>query len=106
MRPNPLNRLFASVTALPGIAEKTEKLYRKLTGRETGALSRAALSIPYPDRILIRAPTDTDLAPDHPARAKIKAAPAGAAFVCVGERCSLPVEDAQAIAGVVAAMRA
>jgi uncharacterized protein YyaL (SSP411 family) len=76
------------------------------SGRETGALSRAALSIPYPDRILIRAPTDTDLAPDHPARAKIKAAPAGAAFVCVGERCSLPVEDAQAIAGAVAAMRA
>ena len=37
MRPSPLNRLFASVTALPGIAEKTEKLYRKLTGRESGA---------------------------------------------------------------------
>jgi ATP-dependent DNA helicase RecG len=37
MRPSPLNRLFAPVTALPGIAEKTEKLYRKLTGRTDGA---------------------------------------------------------------------
>ncbi len=37
MRPSLLNRLFASVTALPGIAEKTERLYRKLTGRDDGA---------------------------------------------------------------------
>src|ERR1700722_18450987 len=37
MRPSLLNRLFASVTTLPGIAEKTEKLYRKLTGRDDGA---------------------------------------------------------------------
>jgi uncharacterized protein len=77
-----------------------------VTGPNTAALSRAALSIPYLDRIMIRAPTDADLAPDHPARAKIKAAPAGAAFVCVGQRCSLPVEDADAIADAVAAMRA
>src|SRR5712671_6590743 len=36
MRPSLLNRLFASVTALPGIAEKSAKLYRKLTGRDDG----------------------------------------------------------------------
>ena len=37
MRPSLLNRLFASVTALPGIAEKSATLYRKLTGRDDGA---------------------------------------------------------------------
>ncbi len=37
MRPSLLNRLFAPVTALPGIAEKSEKLYRRLTGRDDGA---------------------------------------------------------------------
>jgi ATP-dependent DNA helicase RecG len=37
MRPSLLNRLFAPVTALPGIAERTAKLYGKLTGRDDGA---------------------------------------------------------------------
>jgi ATP-dependent DNA helicase RecG len=35
MRPTVLNPLFASVTALPGIADKVEKLYRRLFGRDT-----------------------------------------------------------------------
>jgi ATP-dependent DNA helicase RecG len=37
MRPSLLNPLFAPVTALPGIAEKSSKLYRKLFGRDGGA---------------------------------------------------------------------
>jgi len=37
MRPSLLNRLFASVTVLAGIAEKSATLYRKLTGRDDGA---------------------------------------------------------------------
>jgi ATP-dependent DNA helicase RecG len=37
MRPSLLNRLFASVTALPGIAEKSATLYRKLIGRDDSA---------------------------------------------------------------------
>jgi ATP-dependent DNA helicase RecG len=37
MRPSLLNPLFASVTTLAGIAGKTEKLYGRLTGRDTGA---------------------------------------------------------------------
>jgi ATP-dependent DNA helicase RecG len=37
MRPSLLNRLFAPVTALPGIAEKTAKLYGKITRRDDGA---------------------------------------------------------------------
>jgi ATP-dependent DNA helicase RecG len=37
MRPSLLNRLFAPVTTLPGIAEKTAKLYGKLAQRDDGA---------------------------------------------------------------------
>ena len=42
----------------------------------------------------------------HPARDKIATAPQGAAFVCVGERCSLPVVDAERLVETVRAMRA
>ena len=41
----------------------------------------------------------------HPAQAKIAAGPASAAFICVGETCSLPVTDPDKIADAVAAMR-
>ncbi|HLK83456.1 MAG TPA: ATP-dependent DNA helicase RecG [Xanthobacteraceae bacterium] len=37
MRPSLLNPLFASVAALPGIAEKSARLYSKLVGRDDGA---------------------------------------------------------------------
>jgi ATP-dependent DNA helicase RecG len=37
MRPSLLNRLFAPVTTLPGIAGRSAQLYRKLTGRDDGA---------------------------------------------------------------------
>jgi uncharacterized protein YyaL (SSP411 family) len=104
--PLAVENVFSHVSALNALDLRLRAAEIVVTGRATAALSQAALSIPYPDRILIRAPTDAELAPDHPVRAKIKAAPGGAAFVCVGERCSLPVEDAEAIAGAVAAMRA
>ena len=42
----------------------------------------------------------------HPARDKIAAVPGGAAFVCVGERCSLPVTKPDEIATAVAGMKA
>jgi len=42
---------------------------------------------------------------DHPAQAKIAAGPGSAAFVCVGETCSLPVTDPDRIAEVAGGMR-
>jgi uncharacterized protein YyaL (SSP411 family) len=42
---------------------------------------------------------------NHPAQAKIALGPGSAAFVCVGETCSLPVTDPDKIAEVVGAMR-
>ncbi|MGZ5841757.1 MAG: thioredoxin domain-containing protein [Xanthobacteraceae bacterium] len=75
------------------------------TGARADALIEAALKLQFLDRIVLRAPTADALPPSHPAREKIAAAPQGAAFVCVGARCSLPVMEPEALAGTVAAMR-
>jgi len=75
------------------------------SGPAADALAAAALTLPFLDRIVLRAPSADALAPSHPARDKIAAAPDGAAFVCVGERCSLPVTNVAALAEAVRGMR-
>ena len=76
-----------------------------VTGPEHARFAAAALRLPYLNRIVLRAPAATALPATHPALAKIAAAPSSAAFVCVGESCSLPVPDPEKIAEVVSAMR-
>ena len=76
-----------------------------VTGPAHAQFAAAALQLPFLNRIVLRAPSAGALAQNHPAQAKIAAAPASAAFVCVGETCSLPVTDPTKIADVVAAMR-
>jgi uncharacterized protein YyaL (SSP411 family) len=76
-----------------------------IVGADTEPLVGAALALPFLDRILLRAPSAQALAPTHPARAKLAAAPAGAAFVCVGETCSLPVIEPSSLAAAVATLR-
>jgi uncharacterized protein YyaL (SSP411 family) len=63
------------------------------------------LKLPYLDRIVLRAASPADLPALHPAQEKLKAAPSSAAFICVGETCSLPVTDPALIKDAVAAMR-
>jgi uncharacterized protein YyaL (SSP411 family) len=75
-------------------------------GRAAVALVAAALALPALDRIVLRAPTADALAASHPAQEKIKATRDPAAFICVGERCSLPVTEPTRIAEVVKEMRA
>ncbi|MEN3382385.1 MAG: uncharacterized protein V7608_2429 [Hyphomicrobiales bacterium] len=75
------------------------------TGTRADALLAAAFKLPFLDRIVLRAPAADTLPASHPARDKISAASDGAAFVCVGARCSLPVMEPEALAGAVAAMR-
>ena len=75
------------------------------TGASADGLIEAGLKLQFLDRIVLRAPTADALPASHPARAKIAAAPGGAAFVCVGARCSLPIMEPEALAGAVAAMR-
>ena len=70
-----------------------------ITGSQERAttLVGAAHRLPTLNRIILRAPDADALPASHPARDKIAAAPEGAAFVCVGETCSLPATDAQAL---------
>jgi uncharacterized protein YyaL (SSP411 family) len=64
------------------------------TGARAEDFARAALSLSFLDRTVLRAPSVDALPAAHPARSKLAAAPAdGAAFVCVGEVCSLPFVD-------------
>ena len=66
------------------------------SGERADALPPRRCKLPFLDRIVLRAPDAGALPAAHPAREKIAAAPDGAAFVCVGERCSLPVTTAEA----------
>src|SRR5262249_17324968 len=61
------------------------------TGAQADALVAAALRRPFLDRAVLRAPTADALPSSHPAQEKIKASSGAAAFICVGEQCSLPV---------------
>src|SRR5262249_12002035 len=97
--------LFSHVSALNALDLRLRAAEIVVTGPRTDALARAALALPYLDRIVMRAATAADMPPSHPARAKISAVPGGAAFVCVGETCSLPVADPDGIAAAVATMR-
>jgi len=103
--PLAVDNVFSHVSVLNALDLRLRAAEIVVTGPDLAVLAQAALAIPYVDRIVVRAPTDTELPPDHPARAKIQAAPSGAAFVCVGERCSMPVHQPEAIAGALAAMR-
>jgi len=75
------------------------------TGPAHERFAKAALVLPAIRRTVLRAPSANDLPAGHPARSKAEAAPDGAAFVCVGERCSLPVTDPAAIASAITAIQ-
>jgi hypothetical protein len=74
-------------------------------GSRAEALAAAALKLPFLDRIVLRAPSAEALPPSHPAQEKIKAASDAAAFICVGEQCSLPVTEPAQIAQTIRAVR-
>jgi len=97
--------LFGHVALLNALDLRLRGAEIVVTGADSDALLAAALKLPFTDRIVLRARTAAALPVTHPARDKIAAAPAGAAFVCVGDRCSLPVTSPEAIAQAVANMR-
>jgi uncharacterized protein YyaL (SSP411 family) len=96
--------LFGHVSLLNALDLRLSGAEIVVTGAESDALFTAALKLPFISRIVLRARTAAALPVTHPARDKIAAAPGGAAFVCVGERCSLPVTAPQEIAQTAAAM--
>jgi uncharacterized protein len=97
--------LFSHVALLNALDLRLRAAEIIATGSKAEDFARAALKLTYLDRIVLRAAAAGDLPPAHPAHEKLKATSGSAAFVCVGERCSLPVTDPGQIASTVAAMR-
>ena len=67
------------------------------------ALLAAARKLPFLDRVVVHAAAT--LRATLPGQEKIAASTESAAFICLGETCSLPVREPTAIADAVAAMR-
>ena len=63
-----------------------------------GPLLEAALALPHLNRAVLRAPSADSLPASHPAQGKSRRHPGPAAFICIGETCSLPVTSPDAIA--------
>ena len=78
-----------------------------IAGQGPGAdeLLSAARRLAFLDRIVLRAASAASLPASHPALDKVMATDAAAAFVCVGDTCSLPVTSPAAIAAALAARR-
>jgi len=96
------NNLFGHIALLNALDLRLRAAEIVITG-DAPDMVNAALKQPYPERIVLRA--SSGLSASHPAQEKMKAASGPAAFVCVGERCSLPVTSAHALAEAVRAMR-
>jgi uncharacterized protein YyaL (SSP411 family) len=100
--------LFGHVALLNALDLRLRAAEIVVTGSDE-AFTQAALKLPYLDRIVLRAANPADLPASHPAQDKLKAAQdsvaRAAAFICVGERCSLPVARPEHIAQTIAAMR-
>ncbi|OCC06059.1 thymidylate kinase [Labrys sp. WJW] len=74
-------------------------------GAAAEQLYRAALDQPFPSRIVFRAESLGDLPEGHAAHnASIGSEPA--AFVCSGQRCSLPAGDTDGLVATIGSMRA
>jgi uncharacterized protein len=99
------DNLFAHLALLNALDLRLRAAEIIVTGNDARAdqLLAAARKLAFLDRIVMRA-SDT-LPASHPAQDKIKASKESAAFICVGERCSLPVTEPETIAERAAQMR-
>jgi uncharacterized protein YyaL (SSP411 family) len=75
------------------------------SGEQAHELIALALKTPFLDRVVLHAPSAQALPNQHPAQDKIKTTRDVAAFVCVGETCSLPVTSPEQLSQALAAMR-
>jgi uncharacterized protein YyaL (SSP411 family) len=97
--------LFAHVALLNAVDMRLHAAEIVCVGADAQPLVDAALRLPFVNRIVVRAPSPDLVPPGHPVQDKIKAAAGSAAFVCVGETCSLPVTEPDGITRAVASMR-
>ncbi len=97
--------LFGHVALLNALDLRLRAAEIVCTGSDAERFAQSALKLPFTERIVLRARAAAALSPMHPAQEKIKAAGGSAAFVRVGERCSLPVTEPGKIAEAVDTMR-
>jgi uncharacterized protein YyaL (SSP411 family) len=97
--PQANENLFGHAALLNALDLRLRQREIVVTGARSEDFARAALKLSFLDRTLLRARDAAAIPTDHPARAKVDAAPPhGAAFVCVGETCSLPITEPSALA--------
>ena len=99
------DKLFMHFSLLNALDLRLNAAEIAITGPDHERFAATALKLPHLDRIVLRAPSAGALPAAHPAQAKLAAVKDSAAFVCVGERCSLPVTEPEKIADVVTSMQ-
>jgi uncharacterized protein YyaL (SSP411 family) len=97
--------LFGHLALLNALDLRLRAAEIVVTGPDAERFAAAALKLPFLDRIVLRAASAQSLPPAHPAQAKIAATAGTAAFVCVGETCSLPLTQVHQIAEIITKMR-
>jgi uncharacterized protein len=97
--------LFARISILNAVDLRIGGADIVIAGADDGSLTQAALRLPCVSRIVLRAPAADQLSASHPAQGKVRAVAGAAAFICVGQTCSLPVTTADDIAKAFEAAR-
>jgi uncharacterized protein YyaL (SSP411 family) len=87
--------LFGHAALLAALDTRLRLTEIVVTGSRAEEFAKAALSDSFLTSALLRASAESTLPAGHPAREKVAATKGeGAAFVCRGETCSLPITDA------------
>jgi len=97
--------LFAHLALLNALDLRLRAAEIVVTGDDERAseLLVAARKLPFLDRVVMRA--SQALPAHHPAHDKMKAAAHSAALICIGETCSLPVSEPDALAAAIRSAR-
>jgi uncharacterized protein YyaL (SSP411 family) len=104
--PHSTENLFGHAALLSALDLRMRQAEIVCAGIGAEEFARAALKLPFLERTVLRAKDATALPAQHPARAMLDSAPReGAAFVCQGERCSLPVTAPARLGEAVLAVR-
>ena len=86
--------LFGHAALLAALDSRLRLTEIVVTGNRAEEFAKAALAQSFLASVLLRAPDESSLPAGHPAREKVAAAKGeGAAFVCRGETCSLPIDE-------------
>jgi uncharacterized protein YyaL (SSP411 family) len=106
--PHALENLYMHMALLNAVDLRLRAAEIVVTGKgaRAAALLETARKMPPLERIVLYASSAAALPATHPAHDQLKAAgDESAAFVCVGETCSLPVTDPAGLIGAIDAVR-